>query len=142
MNRNALFQETRLFAFVQRSGRLKQFTYFEEGYLAPIDGTGHCSGKMSCPECCVKKPGSKNPQYYHQLLACCLVKPGKKEVLPLMPEPITKQVDASKNDCEKAALKRLLERIYPENIQPATGLNFDDLYYGPTSQEGCKSFKL
>ncbi|WP_263078253.1 hypothetical protein [Endozoicomonas sp. Mp262] len=52
---------TRLFAFVQRSGRLKQFTYFEEGYLAPIDGTGHfCSGKISCPECCVKARQQKS----------------------------------------------------------------------------------
>ncbi len=32
---------TALFAYVQRSGRLRQFEYFEEGYLAPIDGTGH-----------------------------------------------------------------------------------------------------
>ena len=31
---------TRLFAFVQRSGLLRQFEYFEEGYLAPMDGTG------------------------------------------------------------------------------------------------------
>lgn len=125
---------TQLFAFVQRSGRLRQFEYFEEGYLAPVDGTGHfCSGKIHCPECCVKKPGSKNPQYYHQLLACCLVKPDKKEVLPLMPEPIIQQVDASKNDCEKTALKRLLSNISREHPHLKLVLNFDDLYSdGPT----------
>ena len=125
---------TRLFAFVQRSGRLRQFEYFDEGYLAPIDGTGHfCSGKISCPECCVKKPDSKNPQYYHQLLACCLVKPGKKEVLPLMPEPIIQQVNASKNDCEKTALKRLLSNISREHPHLKLVLNGDDLYSdGPT----------
>ena len=125
---------TRLFAFVQRSGHLRQFEYFDEGYLAPIDGTGHfCSGKISCPECCVKKPDSKNPQYYHQLLACCLVKPGKKEVLPLMPEPIIQQVDASKNDCEKTALKRLLSNISREHPHLKLVLNGDDLYSdGPT----------
>ena len=125
---------TRLFAFVQRSGRLRQFEYFDEGYLAPIDGTGHfCSGKIRCPECCVKKPDSKNPQYYHQLLACCLVKPDKKEVLPLMPEPIIQQVDASKNDCEKTALKRLLSNISREHPHLKLVLNGDDLYSdGPT----------
>ena len=125
---------TRLFSFVQRSGRLRQFDYFEEGYLAPIDGTGHfCSGKISCPECCVKKPDSKNPQYYHQLLACCLVKPDKKEVLPLMPEPIIQQVNASKNDCEKTALKRLLSNISREHPHLKLVLNCDDLYSdGPT----------
>ncbi|WP_299735785.1 transposase [uncultured Endozoicomonas sp.] len=125
---------TLLFAFVQRSGRLRHFEYFDEGYLAPIDGTGHfCSGKIHCPECCVKKPGSKNPQYYHQLLACCLVKPGKKEVLPLMPEPIIQQQDASKNDCEKTALKRLLANLSREHPHLKLVLNFDDLYSdGPT----------
>ena len=107
---------TKLFSYVQRSGRLQQFEYFDEGYLAPIDGTGHfSSGIINCAECCVKKPDSKNPQYYHQLLGCSLVKPGKKEVLPLMPEPIIQQVDASKNDCEKTALKRLLANISREH---------------------------
>ena len=51
---------TRIFAFVQRSGRLRQFEYFDEGYLAPIDGTGHFSSrKIHCQRRC------KNPQYYY-----------------------------------------------------------------------------
>ena len=94
---------TSLFSYVQRSERLKQ------------------------------KPDSKNPQYYHQLLGMCLVKPGKKEVLPLAPEPIIQQVDASKNDCEKTALKRLLENTSREHPHLKLVLNFDDLYSdGPT----------
>ncbi|WBA82191.1 hypothetical protein [Endozoicomonas sp. GU-1] len=102
--------------------------------LDAYGGTGHfASGTIHCPECCVKKPDSKNPQYYHQLLACCLVKPGKKEVLPLMPEPIIQQVDASKNDCEQTALKRLLANIAREHPHLKLVLNFDDLYSdGPT----------
>jgi hypothetical protein len=125
---------TSLFSYVQNSKRLKQFRYFDEGYLVPVDGTGHfSSGKIQCPECCVKKADSDNPQYYHQLLAACLVKPGKKEVLPLMPEPIIQQVDASKNDCEKSALKRLLENISKEHPRLKLVFTFDDLYSdGPT----------
>ena len=88
---------TMLFAKVQRSNWLKRFQYLDEGYLAPIDGTGHfASDAIHCPECCCKKPKGKKTQYYHQLLAMCLVKPGMKEVLPLMSEPIIQQVDASK----------------------------------------------
>ncbi|AMO55587.1 transposase [Endozoicomonas montiporae] len=123
-----------LFSYVQSSKWLKKFQYFEEGYLAPVDGTGHfASGKISCPECCIKKADTDTPQYYHQLLAICLVKPGQKEVLPLMPEPITKQVNASKNDCEKTALKRLLENVYREHPKLKLVLTFDDLYSdGPT----------
>ena len=124
-----------LFTFVQRSGRLKQFHYFEEGYLTPCDGTGHfSSGKNHCNECCVKKPDDpKKTQYYHQLLGMCIVKPGLKAVLPLMPEPIIHQVDASKNDCEVNALKRALEHIHQDHPRLNLVLNLDDLYSkGPT----------
>ncbi len=125
---------TALFHFVQRSGRLKQFRYFKEGYLAPMDGTGHfSSGKNSCSECCIKKPDSEDPLYYHQLLGICIVKPGIKEVFPLMPEPIIQQVDASKNDCEVNALKRALEHIHKDHPKLRLVLNLDDLYSkGPT----------
>ncbi len=123
-----------VFTKVQRSGRLKQFHYFEEGYLAPCDGTGHySSGKKHCSECCVKNPDSPKTQYYHQLLGVCIVKPGMKAVLPLMPEPIIHQVDASKNDCEVNALKRALEHIHQDHPRLRLILNLDDLYSkGPT----------
>lgn len=125
-----------LFTFVQRSGRLKPFHYFKEGYLAPCDGTGHfSSGTNHCNECCVKKPDSPKTQYYHQLLGICIVKPGLKTVLPLMPEPIIHQVDASKNDCEVNALKRALEHIHQDHPKLKLVLNLDDLYSkGPTIQ--------
>lgn len=120
---------TSLFTYIQRSGRLKQFCYFKEGYLAPCDGTGHfASGKNHCSECCVKKPDSPNPQYYHQLLGICLVKPGMKAVLPLMPEPIIHQVNATKNDCELKAMKRALEHIHQDHPRLNLILNLDGLY--------------
>lgn len=123
-----------LFDFVQRRGGLKEFQYFKEGYLVPIDGTGHfASGTIHCNECCVKKPDSKNPRYYHQLLGVCIVKPGKREVLPLMPEPIIQQVDATKNDCEVNALRRALEQIHKDHPRLRLVLNLDDLFSkGPT----------
>ena len=125
---------TALFHYVQRTGRLREFEYFEEGYLILIDGTGHfASNKLSCAECCVKKPDSKNPLYYHQLLGICIVKPGEKAVLPLMPEPIIQQIDVSKNDCEVNALKRALEHIHKDHPKLKIVLNLDDLYSkGPT----------
>ncbi len=125
---------TKLFAVVQRSNRLKHFKYLDEGYLAAIDGTGHfSSGTIHCNECCCKHPKGKGPQYYHQLLAMCLVKPGMKEVLPLMPEPIIQQIDVSKNDCEKNALKRLLEHVRCEHPHLKLVLGLDGLYSdGPT----------
>ena len=78
------------------------------GYLVSIDGTGQfASSAISCPECCHKTTGGK-PQYYHQLLGAVIVHPDQATVLPLMPEPITRQDGANKNDCERNAAKRLL----------------------------------
>ena len=34
-----------------------------------------------------------------------------KTVLPLMPEPITREVNATKNDCEVRALERILKKL-------------------------------
>lgn len=56
---------------------------------------------------CQDEPGSG---YYHQLLGAVLVHPALKTVLPLAAEPITRQVGASKNDCERNAAKCLLRQ--------------------------------
>lgn len=127
---------TTIFAYCQRRGWVKRFQYFKEGYLAPIDATQtFASKKISCQNCCTKNADDpdKPTTYYHQLSAICLVKPGAKTVLPLMPEPITQQVNASKNDCEVRALERILKDLAREHYHLKLILNFDDLYSkGPT----------
>ena len=109
---------------------------FKEGYLAPVDATQtFISKKIHCQNCCTKNADDpeKPTIYYHQLSAICLVKPGMKTVLPLMPESITQQVDASKNDCEVRALERILKDLAREHYHLKLILNFDDLYSkGPT----------
>ena len=127
---------TACFAHCQRRRWLEPFKYFREGYLAPVDATQtFISKKINCQNCCTKN--ADNPDkatiYYHQLTALCLVRPGMKTVLPLMPEPITQQVDASKNDCEVRALERVLKDLAKEHYHLKLILNFDDLYSkGPT----------
>ncbi|WP_422443734.1 hypothetical protein [Endozoicomonas sp. ALB091] len=123
-------------AYCQRRGKLKQFQYFKEGYLAPIDGTQTFTSKsISCKNCCTKNADNpkKTTIYYHQLSTICLVKPGLKTVIPLMPEPITQQKDASKNDCEVRALERILEDLAREHYHLKLVLGLDGLYSkGPT----------
>lgn len=127
---------TACFAHAQRRGWLKQYKYFKEGYLAPVDATHTFSSrKIHCKNCCIKNADDpKKPTiYYHQLSAICLVKPGMQTVLPLAPEPIIQQVDASKNDCEVRALERILKDLSREHYHLKLILNFDDLYSkGPT----------
>ena len=127
---------TACFSHFQRRGWLKKYKYFKEGYLAPVDATQtFTSKKINCKNCCIKNADDpkKATIYYHQLSAICLVKPGMKTVLPLMPEPITQQIDASKNDCEVRALERIVQDLDREHCHLKLILNFDDLYSkGPT----------
>jgi hypothetical protein len=53
--------------------------------------------------------------YYHQLLGAVIVHPEQKGVIPLAPEPITRQDGATKNDCERNAAKRLLTDLGREH---------------------------
>lgn len=100
---------------LQRGKALEAYEYLDGHYLLSVDGTGHyASSAVSCPECCVKNLGKENESYYHQLLAAVLVHPQLKTVLPLMPEAITRQDGARKNDCERNAAKRLLGALREE----------------------------
>ena len=97
---------------LQRGKALEAYEYLDGHYLLSVDGTGqYASSAVSCPECCVKNKGQANESYYHQLLAAVLVHPQLKTVLPLMPEAITRQDGANKNDCERSASKRLLTAL-------------------------------
>ncbi|MDP0561790.1 MAG: hypothetical protein QS721_05425 [Candidatus Endonucleobacter sp. (ex Gigantidas childressi)] len=45
------------------------------------------------------------------MMAACTAHPEQKTVLPLAPEAIALHDGASKNDCEKMAIKRLFSAI-------------------------------
>jgi len=106
----------RVFSALQRQKVLERFAYYENHYLISLDGTGcFSSHEVHCESCCVKnhKDGSKT--YYHQMLGAVVVHPDEKTVIPLAPEPILKQDGYKKNDCERNAAKRLLEKIRREH---------------------------
>lgn len=97
------------------SRELNDYKYFEDYYILSLDGTGaYSSSKVSCPDCCVKKLSNGKLSYYHQLFAAAIVHPNKKVVIPLAPEPIVREQEATKNDCERNANKRLLTQIKKE----------------------------
>ena len=48
---------------------------------------------------------------HHPMLSAALVHPAKREVMPLMPEPIITHDGADKNHCERTAAKRLLATL-------------------------------
>jgi hypothetical protein len=102
---------------MQKGGALKGYRYLDNNcYIVTIDATGqYSSNEVSCPECCTKNHSNGNVSYYHQLLAAAIVHPDKKTVIPFAPEAIIKENNATKNDCELNASKRLLTQIKKEH---------------------------
>ncbi len=94
-----------------REGVLDKFKYLNRMVIL-LDATGEYSSNcIGCPDCCTRTRADGTVEYYHQMLAAVIAHPDKKTVLPLAPEAIIKQQNASKNDCEINAAKRLLVKI-------------------------------
>ena len=92
----------------ERDG-LKVFQRLAGRTLVALDGTEYfCSQKLSCPQCLTRKRANGKSEHYHAMLAATIVAPGHNMVLPLMPEFITPQDGAEKQDCERNAAKRWL----------------------------------
>ena len=104
-----------IFAVAQRGKVLEKMVYHEGYYIISGDGTGYFSSKTIHCENCLEKNSSNGITYYHQMYCMAIVKPGEKAVIPLMPEPIIKQDGNTKNDCERNAAKRALERLRLEH---------------------------
>jgi hypothetical protein len=118
-----------IFNHLQIGGVLKEYEYFDDYYVVTVDATGQYSSNVDgCAECCVKTHGNGETSYYHQLLAAVLVHPDKKTVIPFAPEAIIKEKNASKNDCEINAAKRLLPKIKKEHPRLKILAVFDALY--------------
>jgi hypothetical protein len=106
----------KLFARLQRGKGLEDMVFYQGHYLISNDGTGYYSSeKVRCDECLVKKHKNGTTEYHHSFLGSVIVHPDKKEVIPLCPEPIKNTDGSVKNDCERNASKRLLERFRREH---------------------------
>ncbi len=101
---------------LQRGKAFEKMTYLEEGYLMPLDGTGYFSSEKLFSDQCLKKTSSNGTvTYYLQMLGAAIVHPDRKEVIPFIPEIISRQDGASKNDCEINASKRFLTQLHQEH---------------------------
>lgn len=88
---------------------LKAFQRLGRRTLIALDRTEYfCSQKLSCPQWLTRKRANGKTEHYHAMLAAMIVAPGHNMVLPLMPEFITPQDGAEKQDCERNAAKRWL----------------------------------
>ena len=105
-----------IFSQAQRGKVLENYPYLDGKYLLSIDGTGFfSSSKIHCDNCCEKNHRNGSKTYHHQMLGGAVVHPSQKNVIPIAPEPISKQDGSNKNDCERVASERLLRNFRREH---------------------------
>jgi hypothetical protein len=97
--------------------------------LIALDGTEYfCSQKIACPHCQTRKRSNGKIESYHSMLAATVVAPGHSKVVPLTPEFIAKQDGAEKQDCERNAVQRWLEK-HAARLKPLRPVYLaDDLF--------------
>ena len=106
----------KIFATLQRDRALDGFRFIDGYHLISVDGTGYySSSKVYCTNCCIKNHRNGTTTYYHNMLGAAMVHPDIKQVIPFCPEPIVGRTNASKNDCEQEATKRLLNHMRREH---------------------------
>jgi hypothetical protein len=102
----------RVFGALQRGKVLEDRVFVEDHYLVALDGTGYFSSQqMHCASCLETHHRNGTVTYRHQMLGAALIHPDKREVIPLMPEPMIKQDGTNKNDCERSAAKRFIAQL-------------------------------
>ncbi len=105
-----------VFGELQRGKALEAFVFYQGSYLLSLDGTEYFSSeRIHCPCCLQRKHKNGQVTYYHQLLGAAIVHPDHRVVIPFAPEAIVQQDGQTKNDCERNAAKRLLEKIRQEH---------------------------
>ncbi len=106
-----------VFSRLQRSKALEQLAFLDGHYILSLDGTGYFSSDKLHSQCCLQKVDSRTGKssYYLQMLGAAIVHPDLKEVIALAPELIRRSDGDTKNDCERNAAARFLERLRKEH---------------------------
>src|SRR5256885_4431140 len=101
-----------VFRQLQRGKALEPMAFLDGHYLLALDGTGYFSSQtIHCASCLQKVHRNGSITYFHQMLGAAIIHPDRREVIPLMPEPIVKHDGTDKNDCERNAAKRLVAKL-------------------------------
>jgi hypothetical protein len=105
-----------VFRQLQRGKDFKKMAYYDGHYLLSGDGTGYyASTKVGSPTCLSYT--LKNGETLHQqkMYAASFVHPDSNIVIPVCPEPNTKQDGSTKDDCEQNASLRFFEHFRREH---------------------------
>ena len=137
----ALFKS--VFRQLQRGKALEEMVFFKDHYLLALDGTSYFSSKkVHCQSCLEKHHRDGSITYSHQMLGAALIHPDRREVIPLMPEPIVKHDGTEKNDCERNAAKRFIAKLRQDHphlkfIVTEDGLSSNAPHIETLHEYGC-----
>lgn len=125
-NLRPLFKDA--FRALQRGKALEQMVFMDGCYLLNLDGTGYFSSSTLYSDACMEKVSRTGKvTYYLQTVGAAIVHPDSKVVIPLCPEIIRKQDGEKKMDCERNAVRRLLEKFRKDHPHLKVIVNEDAL---------------
>ncbi len=89
---------------LQRGKHLERYRVFDKYYVASLDGADYFgSDEICCPGCLTTE--KKTVRFSHKIVQAALMRPGIRQVIPLMPEEVRNTDGADKQDCEINAAK-------------------------------------
>lgn len=97
---------------LRRHKHLEDYAILPNVVMCVADGTTYHSSKSVYCDCCLHKT-HKNGEitYSHGVLQGAIMHPDKKQVIPVMPEPIKNSDGTKKQDCESNAMKRFIKNL-------------------------------
>lgn len=118
---------------MQRSGVLRDFkktiSSIEMGHLIGLDGIEYFrSKKIHCEHCCQAHHRDGTIDYFHRVLLGGLIHPKQDLFLPLVQEFIVKQDGCIKEDCERNAAKRWLQKFREKHPHLSATILGDDAF--------------
>ncbi len=120
-------------------GELEPFRVLNKQLLVSLDGTGYFSSStIHCPNCQHRTSATGETTYYHTAITPIIMAPGRPQVISLAPEFIVPQDGHDKQDCERMAAKRWVERQASQFKPFSVTLLGDDLY---SNQPFCQSIQ-
>ena len=132
-----------VFGALQRGKALEEMVFVEGHYLLALDGTGYFSSQqIHCESCLAMHHRNGTLTYCHQMLGAALIHPDRREVIPLMPEPIIKQDGTEKNDCERNAAKRFMVKLRQDHPHLKVIVTEDSLSSNAPHIEGLQDHHL
>jgi hypothetical protein len=103
---------------LQRGKALEEMMFLDGHSVLALDGTGYFSSQtMHCASCLHKVHRNGSITSYHQMLGAAIIHPDRREVIPLMPEPMVTQDGTGKNDGERNAAKRFMAKLRHDHPQ-------------------------